>query len=330
MGYEAWRGALVAAVIGISGIGGPAMNQTEKTAEQWLLDAQKALLSRRTQDAVDFATKAIELKADFADAYRIRGRARQRLGKIDDAITDFSNAIKLKPDAESRVMRGECYSSLDRHADAITDFDAALALDPKLLIALHYRGRERFKAGNHKESIADFDRMIEQEPSHENGCWERGLSRYFAGEFAKAQKSFEDYHKVGPDDTENDLWRMLSQAEVDGLSEAQKVLRTLHAKRGGVFPQLYELYTGKIQPAEVLTRVAQATAADAERREREFYTHLYIGMWFVANRDKPKATDHLEKAVALRSADYMWYVARAQLDRLRPSSETKERREQFR
>lgn len=289
----------------------------DKSAEELLEDAQKALLARKPQEAVELATKAIALKKDFADAYRLRGRARQRLEKFDDAIADLTQAIKIQPNAESHVMRGECYSALGRHSDAIADFDKSLALDPKLHVALHHRGRERFKAGEIEKSIADFDRMIELEPRHENECWERGLSRYYAGQFALAQKSFEDYHKVGADDTENDLWRMLSQAEVDGLAEAQKTLTTLNAKRGGVFPVLYDLYTGKTKPEDVLAHATDGATGDAERRERTFYAHLYVGMWFVANRDRPAAITHMEKAVALKSADYMWYVAREQLKRLK-------------
>ena len=43
-------------------------------------------------------------------------------------------------------------------------------------------------------------------------------------------------------------------------------------------------------------------------------------MWFVANRDGEAATRELEKAVELRSTDYMWYVARLQLERLKKVS----------
>jgi lipoprotein NlpI len=290
---------------------------SDKSAEEILQEAEKALLARKPQEAVTLASKAIELKKDYADAYRVRGRARQRLTQFDDAIADLTQAIKLEASAETHVMRGECYSALDRHADAIADFDRALALDPKLLVALHHRGRERFKNGEIEPSIADFDRMIVLAPAHENECWERGLSRYYARQFALAQKSFEDYHKVGPDDTENDLWGMLSQAEVDGLAKAQEVLATLRARRGGVFPSLYKLYTGKATPDEVLAHAGDGATNDAEKRSNTFYVHLYVGLWHSANRDRAAATTHMEKAVALRSTDYMWYVAREQLKRLK-------------
>jgi lipoprotein NlpI len=307
---------LAIGLIFVAFAGDPA-RPSDRSAEELLQDAEKALLARRSQDAVTLATKSLELKKDYADAYRVRGRARQRLSELDEAIADLTQAIKLQPAAETHVMRGECYSALDRHADAIADFDRALALDPKLLVAMHHRGRERFKNGEIKLSIADFDRMIELAPAHENECWERGLSRYYASQFALAQKSFEDYHKVGPDDTENDLWRMLSQAEVDGLAKAQEVLAKLRPRRGGVFPALYKLYTGHAKPDEVLAHAKHDDTDENEKRSPTFYVHLYVGLWYSVNKEREAAIGQLEKAVALRSTDYMWYVAREHLKRLK-------------
>jgi lipoprotein NlpI len=294
-----------------------AMSPDSGGEETLVAQARQAIVQRRLKDAVELATKSIEQKADVAEAYTLRAIARQRLGEFAKAADDLTESIKLKPSADSHLLRGLCRSSLDEHAQAIGDFDKALELDPKLIAAYHHRGREHFKNGDTKKSIADFDRFIELDPQHENDCWERGLSRYYAGQFAKAQKSFDDYNKVGPDDTENDLWRMLSQVEVDGLETAQKDLTKYRPRRGGVFPLLYDLYTGKLKPDEVMARATDGAASDADREERRFYGELYVGMWFVTTRDNAKAIAHLEKTVAMRSNNYMWYVARLQLHRLK-------------
>jgi len=293
----------------------------DKSPQDLVAQAAQALRQRKFREAAELATQAIEQKPDLAEAYVVRGQARGGMGQLKEAIADFTKAIELKQDATTYLVRGNAYSELDEHAKSLADFDQALKLDPKARGAYRQRGRTNFKAGKVEPSIADFDRYVELEPEHENDLWERGLSRYYAGQFRQAQNSFEDYHKVGPDDTENDLWRMLSQAEADGLAEAQKVLKTLHAKRGGIFPPMYDLYTGKIKPDEAFTR-ATADAAN-DRKSQDFYAHLYVGMWFVAARDKPKSIEHLEQAVALRSTDYMWYVARLQLERLKRAEKSK-------
>lgn len=295
----------------------------DKSPQDLIAQAELALQQRKFREAAELATQAIEQKPDLAEAYVLRGLAYGNMGRPKDSVADFTKAVELKPEATTYLHRGNAHSELDEHAKALEDFDRALKLNPKTRGAYRQRGRANFKAGKVEQSIADFDRYVELEPDHENDLWERGLSRYYAGQFRKAQESFEDYHKVGADDTENDLWRMLSQAEVDGLAEAQKVLETLHARRGGIFPPMYDLYTGKIKPDEAFSRATDSATNDKDRKTQTFYAHLYVGMWFVAERDKPSAIEHLEKAVALRSTDYMWYVARVQLDRLKTKGNSK-------
>jgi lipoprotein NlpI len=301
----------------------PVDSSREESPADLVADAKSALGQRKFREAAELATKAIAAEPDRSEAYVVRGMAVGSLGRLKESIADFTKAIELKPDATTHMVRGRSYSELDEHAKALADFDRAVELDAKARGAHRQRGRELFKMGEVEKSIAAFDRYVELEPDHENDLWERGLSRYYAGQFRLAQKSFEDYHRVGADDTENDLWRMLSQAEVDGLAEAQKILKTLHARRGGIFPPMYDLYTGKIKPDEAFSRATAGAANDNDRKSQEFYAHLYVGMWFVATRDKPKAMEHMEKAIALRSTDYMWYVARKQLERLKTSGDSK-------
>ncbi len=295
----------------------------DKKPDDLLAQAEQALRLRKFREAMELATKVIEQKPESAEAHLLRGLARGSLGNLREAVGDFTKAIDLKPAATTYLQRGRAYSELDEPAKALADFDQALKLDPKARGVNRQTGRERFKLGKVTESIADFDRFVELEPEHENDLWERGLSRYYASQFRLAQKSFEDYHKVGPDDTENDLWRMLSQAEVDGLAEAQKVLKSLHARRGEIFPAMYDLYTGKIMPDEAFSRAMAVATNENDRKRHTFYAHLYVGMWFVATRDKTNAVEHLEKAVAVRSTDYMWHVGRLQLERLKSTIKPK-------
>jgi lipoprotein NlpI len=309
--------AVPLAAVARSSLDSAGATSQEKSPADLIADAKSAMGQRKFREAADLATKAIAAEPDRPEAYIVRGMAVGSMGRLKDSIADFTKAIELKPEVTTYMYRGRMYSELDEHAKSLADFDRAVELDPKARGVHRQRGRELFKMGEIEKSITAFDRYVELEPDRENDLWERGLSRYYAGQFREAQKSFEDYHKVGPDDTENDLWRMLSQAEVDGLTEAQQVLKTLHAKRGGIFPPMYDLYTGKIKPDEAFTRATAEAARENDRNSQNFYANLYVGMWFVATKDKPKAIEHLEKAVALRSTDYMWYVARVQLQRLK-------------
>jgi lipoprotein NlpI len=288
-----------------------------ESSDDVIAQAESALRQGKLKEAIELATKAIE-QTDDPNGYVLRALAYRGLGRFGDAISDFTKFIESKPGPTAYLQRSFCYSELDEHEKSLADIDNAILLDPMARGAYRQRGRAQFKMGKVQESIADFDRAAELEPNTKNDLWERGLSRYYASQFALAQKSFEDYHRVGPSDIENGLWHMLSHAEVKGLPAAQSALFSYEPKRRPPFPALFELYSGKQQPKDVLDHATDGATDDLDRRTRTFYAHLYVGMWFVVNQDKARAVEQLEKAVALRSTDYMWYVARLQLERLKP------------
>jgi lipoprotein NlpI len=287
------------------------------SADDPLADAESALQQRKFREAADAATKAIEQTPDRPRPYFVRGLAYAGLGRLRDAVADYTKSLERKPDLAVLMQRCRTYSELDENEKAIADIDQALALNPKIPGAYRLRGREQFKLGRVQASIADFDRFVELEPEHEIDLWERGLSRYYDRKFALAQKSFEDYHKFGSTDIENGLWRMISQAEVEGLAAAQKDLLQYEPKRRPPFPDLHDLYSGKTDPDSVLKHATDGASDDADRKTRTFYAELYVGLWYTIKGDKTRAAEHTEKAVALRSTDYMWYVARVHLEWLR-------------
>ena len=56
------------------------------------------------QEAVDDFTRAIKIKPDFADAYYNRGLVYYNLGKYQEAVDDYTRAIKIKPDYASAYL----------------------------------------------------------------------------------------------------------------------------------------------------------------------------------------------------------------------------------
>ena len=83
-------------------------------------------------------------------------------GNYDQAITDYTQAIKLKPDdTEAYYNRGNAYDSKGNHDQAITDYTQAIKLKPDLAEAYYNRGIT-YKAKKDKlRAIADFRKCVE-------------------------------------------------------------------------------------------------------------------------------------------------------------------------
>ena len=94
----------------------------------------------KDEDAIKDYDDAIQLKPDYAEAYYNRGNVKARLGKDEDAIKDYDKAIQLKPDyAEAYDDRGNSKAQLGKHEDAIKDYDKAIQLKPDYVNAIVHR-----------------------------------------------------------------------------------------------------------------------------------------------------------------------------------------------
>lgn len=124
--------------------------------------------TRYEQAALNFS-RAIDLKPDFADAYRMRGRVYVAEYSPDPAIKDFSKLIELRPnDASVLVERGLASLNKKDYQNAIADADRALSIDSKLARAYNLRATARRATGDPARALADFTRAVELDPDLEN------------------------------------------------------------------------------------------------------------------------------------------------------------------
>lgn len=88
----------------------------------------KGLFRKADRDA----TKAIELRPGFADAYNSRGLSHVKMGLFARAIADYDKAVELRPAyAFALNNRGRAYFYQERFREAAADFTARLEIEPR-------------------------------------------------------------------------------------------------------------------------------------------------------------------------------------------------------
>lgn len=101
----------------------------------------------------------------LSSAYINRGIAQGQIGKIAQAVSDFSEAIRLDPkSALAHYNRGNAYFDLKKLAEAAADFDAAVAIDPSFALAFYNRGLVYEKRGDKDRAIADYVHALNLDP----------------------------------------------------------------------------------------------------------------------------------------------------------------------
>ena len=174
-----------------------------------------------------------------------------------------------------------------------------------------------FEAGRVAESAAGFDVLARLVPSLAPELWQRGIALYYAGKYEEGRKQFEGYEKVDTNDVENAVWHFLCAARLDGVEKARANLLTIGKDKRVPMSQVYGLYHGDLQPADVLAAAEDADLKPAQRQAARFYAHLYVGLYYEVNGDKKKAREHLELAADKYRIDhYMGDVARVHRDLL--------------
>jgi len=124
--------------------------------------------TRYEQAALNFS-RAVDLKSDFVDAYRMRARVYLAQYNPDFAIRDFDKVLSFNPnDASALVEQG--FARLDKkdYQNAIADADKALAVQPNSSRAYTLRATARRALGNTDQAIQDFTMAIKVEPNLEN------------------------------------------------------------------------------------------------------------------------------------------------------------------
>jgi lipoprotein NlpI len=233
-------------------------------------------------------------------------------GQRAEAVLLADQAIASDPsDPKGYALRGQFFETMGDHARAIADYDQVIQRDPKAAMIYQRRGVEHFKAGNFKQSVADFDKFLEFVPAQAPQHWQRGISCYYAGMFEEGRKQFELHQTVNPRDVENAVWHFLCVARASSVAKARASLIPVTGDGRVPMAEVQLLFAGKLKPEDVLKAAQTGEGSKERRNEQLFYAHLYLGLYYEAVGDAPKAREHiLRAATEFKSDHYMGDVAR--------------------
>ncbi len=147
-------------------------------------------VKRYLQDQYDSAvaqyTAAISLDSGFVGALTNRGVLRDLHKDPEAALKDYSLSIKIKPaNADAYSKRAGTYKDLGRFDQAISDYSAAIKLDSSTYEndpTIHYanayfgRGLAFYKTGKLDQAIADFDSTLVLSPKHTLALISKGVA----------------------------------------------------------------------------------------------------------------------------------------------------------
>ena len=180
---------------------------TPTTAERRQLD-QKAFdyfskafdegNAKKYKDAIDDYTEAIRVKPDFAGAYANRGWSYLQLGLYEKAIMDISEAIRLQPDIPTFYLsRGNAYSDLKQYESAVSDYTEVIRLKPDDADAYNNIGNCYLNLRQYARAITDYTEAIQLRTDFGQAYYFRGYAYHMLGNDKAANADLKKAKKLG-------------------------------------------------------------------------------------------------------------------------------------
>jgi|GEM_PF-898696 len=151
--------------------------------------------------ALPMARRAVELDNDLAMSWVSLGLVSYSMGKLDDAVQDFNQALRREPlSADAYYGLGRVYEAQKKIPAAEAAHRKAIAIRPDRMYydelgGLYYR-TERIP-----EAILAFRKSIELAPDSYYGYRNLGAAYYAQGDLSQAATQFQKALQIQPDST---------------------------------------------------------------------------------------------------------------------------------
>ncbi|MCX6674744.1 MAG: tetratricopeptide repeat protein [Methanothrix sp.] len=170
-----------------------------KSADVWFNKGFALNSLGKYDDAIKAYDEAIRLDPKLATAWNNNGNVLNAQGKYDEAINAFDEAIGLDANlAESWTNKGIALKNQGKYDDAIKACDEAIRLDPNLAMAWNNKGVAIIKQGKYDDAIKACDEAIRLDPKFAAAWTNKGVALGDQGKYADAIKACDEAIRLDP------------------------------------------------------------------------------------------------------------------------------------
>jgi serine/threonine protein kinase len=140
---------------------------SQKTPEQWLNEGNMLQDSGHYEEALVAYERALQLDANYVDAYDARGDAFSSLNRYQEALDAFERAIQLDPTyAHAYEGKGNILYNRQHYQEALVAYERAIQLDSSSMSAYYGKGDALYYLNRCQEALLAFERAIQLEPTY--------------------------------------------------------------------------------------------------------------------------------------------------------------------
>jgi tetratricopeptide (TPR) repeat protein len=158
-------------------------------------------------DSAAYYTQLLVDLPDDSSIYYNRGICYFRLGKYSEAISDFSNLLRLYPGYyRAHKPRADCHRLLGNYQLAIAGYDSALAYTGGDAYVYNARGYCNFRLEQFDAAAFDYSAVIRSDSTNADAYLRRGIAYYKDSAFLSAVPDLQRTVALAPDSGMGYLW----------------------------------------------------------------------------------------------------------------------------
>ncbi len=227
-------------------------------------------------EAIAGYIQAIKLDPGYIAAHYNLGNALQKIAKYSEAIASYNQAIQLKPDyIEAHNNLGNALNELGNFKEAIVCFTQAIKLEPSYVEAHNNLGNALNNLGRREEAILRYTEAIKLNPSHFVAHYNLGDVLKELGKYEEAVASYTQAIRLKPDFAEahNNMGLALHlQGRFLEAKAAYKQGIAVNSKPGITHAYLKSLYDKEKEPHVLVPPYVP----EAQRENEKIYPGLRI------------------------------------------------------
>ena len=159
--------------------------------------------------------QALQLQQQFpksVNLFNIIGAVNKSLGKLDDAIIAYQNALSIKPDlAETHYNMGNALKDQGKLEEAVAAYNKTISLKPDLAEAYYNLGTALKDQGKLEEAIDAYSKALSIKPDLAETYYNMGIALNQQGKLNEAIEAYRKALSIKPDCSDTTIGIFLVQ-----------------------------------------------------------------------------------------------------------------------
>ena len=248
---------------------------------------------------LDFS-EALKINPQATDALYNRGAAYALMGQTDYALSDFAHLLDLAPrDPDTLYYRAQIYMSQGKREAALNDLSAVLAQHPEDADSRMQRAGLSIMLGRNEDAIADLNPLLQKDPTAPAALYNRGRAEQLKGDYGAAAADFAAAMQNRNNNPYAALRLYMTRART-GKTDAAPLAAAAKAFPPEQWPlPIVAFYQGSLSEADLVAAAKVSNPATTANLVAE--TQYYLGQWALLQDDRKAAQKHFEAAVAAKA-----------------------------